>query len=298
MAVGLAVGLVRLAVWLVGLAVWLVGLAVWLVGLAVGLVRLAVGLVRLAVGLVRLAVWLVRLAVWLVGLAVWLVGLAVGVVGAAGRIGGSRRRRSRPVRCVAGIRIRPDPIARTRNLDADLRQQVVSHPLRRRGEFPGDGETPGPDQHRPDQDSHEPDACAPRTSRRRGGRGGGNHRGAQRVGHRGDGFPLASGVHERGSRGRPEECRDLRIPGGGVVGLNAPGEEPVGGVPIEGEVPHLTQWIARHGHRVTASGATFRARVRSARSCSARTAPGRLPTIRATSATDRSATIRRSTTSA
>jgi hypothetical protein len=65
--------------------------------------------------------------------------------------------------------------------------------------------------------------------------------------HRGT-FTL--GIDRGTARSRPQEHGDAGISGRGIVGLDMPREESVGGVTIEEEAPHLTPDIAPAAHSV------------------------------------------------
>ena len=264
---------------------------------------------------------LIGLAVRLIGLAVRLVGLAMGLAGLAT---GHRSRRWRPrrrahlpfrggsSRCSRSrhpsarsrdprsIRRAGIPRARCRHfrrgdVDADRGEHRMSDALRRRGQSPRERQAARTDQQRADPHTDELQAQPPPSRPPGHGRLGGA--GADPLLHREDRRPLTRVIEGEGSRARAEERGHPGVAGRSVVGRHRPREESIRGSAIEQEVLHHILYIARLGHPVTPSRETIRARCFNARCWSARTAPGRLSRIFATSATERSPITRRRTTS-
>ena len=207
----------------------------------------------------------------------------------------------RPGRGIHARYVGPGSLGRCRRLrrgdvDADRGEHRVSDALRRRGQSPRERQAARADQHRADPHTDELEAQRP-PSRRPPGHGRLGGAGTDPLRHREDRRPLTRVIEGERSRARSEEPGHPGVAGRSVVGRHRPREESIRGSAIEQEVPHLILSIARLGHPVTPSRETIWARCFNARCWSARTAPGRLSRIFATSATERSPITRRRTTS-
>ena len=149
--------------------------------------------------------------------------------------------------------------------DPDLGEHRLGYPLGGSRERAREGKAGRPDQRGDHGDGHDLGANEPSDRTPFAARRLVLQMRADLLHHRGHRGTLTLGVDRGIARRRAQELGDMGISRRGVVGLDMPRQESVGGVTIEEEVPHLTPDIAPAGHSVTPWSETSFARFRSAR---------------------------------